>query len=976
MSRIQNLCALFLMLLWVAPVSAASAVQVSSGQLVTVGNFPSDFVPTRNILVWLPDGYEEQVAAGRRYAVLYMHDGDSLFDAATTWNKQEWGVDEVLSRLLGEGAVRDVIVVGIPNAGPERAIEYLPQKPFEAMAEADREALVNLVHPKFGRIYTGSIRSDAYLRFMVEELKPYVDGHFATLVDRDNTFVMGSSMGGLISIYAISEYPDVFGGAACLSTHWPGGDPGGVAFSQQMQAYLKRNLPRPEGHRLWFDFGSEGLDASYREHQAKVDHIIRNKEYGNDRWITFHDPGADHNEDAWRARLHHPLTFLLAPRPGLPEVLARVVSPDGRNGFSLLIDHAGQPRYSIRRGAEVVVRESRLGLRFADQAEFGKGFRLAGQEQASRDETWEQPWGERRWVRDHHEELLLHFEDAAGRRFDLRVRAFDDGVAFRYEVPAQAGFGQAHIVDELTEFELPQGSTAWWIPGRRYNRYEYLYNTTGLEEIETAHTPMTVRTPAGTHLSIHEAALTDYAAFVLDQRRDRVFQTNLTPWSDGIRVKTAAPFKSSWRTVQLADNAVGLLNSSLILNLNEPNALGDVSWVEPGKYVGIWWAMHIRNRTWGSGPIHGATTEETMRYMDFAAKYGFDGVLVEGWNTGWDGDWVQNGDLFSFTQSYPDFDIRAVAEYGRKLGVRLIGHHETSGNVTNYARQMDAAFDLYESVGVRQVKTGYVADGGNIKRVDENGMVHYEWHDGQFTIGEYLRSVTKAAQRKISINTHEPIKDTGLRRTYPNWLSREGAKGQEFNAWGDPPNPPEHEAILAYTRLLAGPMDFTPGIFDLTPFGMESIHRVQTTLAKQLALYVTIYSPVQMAADLPENYEARPDALQFIVDVPADWEESIALAGEVGDYVVFARRERGGDDWYLGAITDEEARRQDITLDFLEPGRAYTAHIYRDGFHANWKTNPYALEIEQREVLRGDALPLRLAPGGGAAVRFEAGRPQ
>jgi alpha-glucosidase len=976
MNRLLNLCAALLVLLWVAPGSAVSAVNVSAGQLVTVENFPSEFVPTRNILVWLPDGYEEGAAAGRRYAVLYMHDGDSLFDAASTWNRQEWGVDEALFRLLGEGAVRDVIVVGIPNAGAERAIEYLPQKPFEAMAEADREALVDRMHPQLGRIYTGPIRSDAYLRFLVEELKPYIDGHYATQADRDNTFVMGSSMGGLISLYAISEYPDAFGGAACLSTHWPGGDPGGIAFSQQMQEYLKRSLPQPEGHRLWFDYGSEGLDASYREHQAKVDHIVRNREYGNDRWITYHDPDADHNENAWRARLHHPLKFLLAPRPAAPEVLARIASPDGRNEFSLLIDHAGQPRYSVMRNGESVVTDSRLGLRFAGQAEFGKGFKLVSQGRSSRDETWEQPWGERRWVRDHHEEQQLRFEDADGRRFDLRVRAFDDGVAFRYEVPEQSGLEQVNIVEELTEFVLPQDSTAWWIPGRRYNRYEYLYHTTGLEEIETAHTPMTVRTPAGTHLSIHEAALTDYAGFVLDQRRERVFQTNLTPWSDGVRVKTSAPFKTPWRTLQLADEAIGLLNSSLILNLNEPNVLGDVSWVEPGKYVGIWWAMHIRNRTWGSGPIHGATTEEAMRYMDFAAKYGFDGVLVEGWNVGWDGDWFHNGDLFRFAEPYPDFDIRAVGEYGRQKGVRLIGHHETSGNVTNYAAQIDAAFDLYESVGVRQVKTGYVADGGDIKRVDGNGLVHYEWHDGQFTIGEYLRSVTEAAKRRISINTHEPVKDTGLRRTYPNWLSREGARGQEFNAWGVPPNPPEHTAILPYTRMLSGPMDFTPGIFDLTPFGTDSPHRVQTTLAKQLALYVTIYSPIQMAADLPENYEARPDALQFIVDVPTDWEESIALAGEVGDYVVFARRERGGDDWYLGAVTDEEGRQQDLRLDFLEEGRSYTAQIYRDGFHANWKTNPYALVIEERELRHGDVLPLRLAPGGGVAVRFVAGGAQ
>jgi alpha-glucosidase len=304
--------------------------------------------------------------------------------------------------------------------------------------------------------------------------------------------------------------------------------------------------------------------------------------------------------------------------------------------------------------------------------------------------------------------------------------------------------------------------------------------------------------------------------------------------------------------------------------------------------------------------------------------------------------------------------------------VRLIGHHETSGNVTNYARQMDAAFDLYAAVGVRQVKTGYVADGGNIKRIDDRGLVRYEWHDGQFNIGEYLRSVTEAAERRISINTHEPIKDTGLRRTYPNWMTREAARGQEYNAWGVPPNPPEHEAILPYTRLLAGPMDFTPGIFNLTPFGMESQHRVQTTLAKQLALYVTIYSPVQMAADLPENYEARPDALRFIVDVPADWEESIALAGEVGDYVVIARQERDGQDWYLGAVTDEEGRELEIPLEFLDAGRRYTAQIYRDGDDADWKTNPYALAIEERAVQEGAVLALRLAPGGGAAVRFRA----
>ncbi|NNK36871.1 MAG: glycoside hydrolase family 97 protein [Xanthomonadales bacterium] len=649
-----------------------------------------------------------------------------------------------------------------------------------------------------------------------------------------------------------------------------------------------------------------------------------------------------------------------------------VASPDGRVEFSVSSDERGWLLYEVRFRGETVIEPSRLGLRFLEQRDFDTGFGIERSAERIHDETWEQPWGERRLVRDHHREALLHLADANGLRFDLRVRVFDDGLGFRYEIPAQDGYEAVSIVDELTEFKLPGGSTAWWIPGRGYNRYEYLYRKTDLDAIEMAHTPMTVRTAEGIHVSIHEAALVDYAAFVLDQRRERVFQTNLTPWSDGIRVRTATPFKTPWRTVQLSPDAVGLLNSDLILNLNEPNALGDVSWVEPGKYVGIWWAMHIRHRTWGSGPDHGATTKETKRYMDFAARHGFDGVLVEGWNVGWDGDWFHNGDLFRFTQAYPDFDLQAVSDYGLEKGVRLIGHHETSGNVSNYAEQMAAALDLYESVGVRQVKTGYVADGGNIKRVDGKGLPHYEWHDGQFMVNEYLKNVTEAAKRKISINTHEPIKDTGLRRTYPNWISREGAKGQEFNAWGVPPNSPEHTAILPYTRMLSGPMDFTPGIFNLMPRGEDSIHRVQTTLAKQLALYVTLYSPIQMAADLPENYEARPEAFQFIVDVPTDWEQSLALAGEVGEFVVFARQQRGGEDWYLGAVSDENPRRLTIPLDFLEPGRSYTAQIYRDGDDAHWKDNPYAIVIEQRKVRRGEPLELPLAAGGGMAVRFRA----
>jgi len=664
------------------------------------------------------------------------------------------------------------------------------------------------------------------------------------------------------------------------------------------------------------------------------------------------------------------LLMLLA----LPALLwsAEVRSPDGNIRFSIEVDDKGAPFYQVDYRDETVTGRSRLGMRFQEQRAFDAGFRIVATHDDSKDTSWEQPWGERRTVLDRHNELLVELasSDRPQRRFNVRVRVFDDGVGFRYEIPKQAGYSAVNIVDELTEFHLPGEATAWWIPGRRYNRYEYLYNTTGLEEIQTAHTPMTVRLPTGTHLSIHEAALVDYAAFVLDQRRPAVFQADLTPWSDGIRVRTKTPFHSPWRTIQIAPDAVGLLNSDLILNLNEPNALGDVSWVKPGKYVGIWWGMHIGANTWGSGPTHGATTEETKKYIDFASKHGIDGVLVEGWNTGWDGDWFSNGDVFSFTEAYPDFDFEELAAYAARNGVELIGHHETAGSITNYEKQMGDAYDLYESHGVRKVKTGYVADAGDLKRVDAKGVARFEWHDGQFAVNHHLHAVREAAKRKISLNPHEPVKDTGLRRTYPNWISREGARGQEYNAWGEPPNPPEHTAILPYTRMLSGPMDFTPGIFDLTFKGADSPFRVQTTLAKQLALYVVLYSPIQMAADLPENYEQKPEAFQFIVDVPTDWEQSIAVAGEVGDFVAFARKERGGAHWYLGALTDETARQLSIPLSFLDSNATYVAEIYRDGDGAHWKNDPYNLVIEEREFSQDDMLELPLAAGGGAAVRF------
>lgn len=665
-----------------------------------------------------------------------------------------------------------------------------------------------------------------------------------------------------------------------------------------------------------------------------------------------------------------PITVGFLALPGFAWT-ADVGSPDGRLRCSLIVTGDGQPRYTVSFDGEIIVRPSALGLVFRDGPALDRGFRIAATATASVDTRWEQPWGERRFVRDHYNELLVTLEAVSPpRRMLLRVRVHDDGLGFRYEVPEQDAYDDLIIDDELTEFRVPVDALGWWIPGRGWNRYEYHYRKLPIVDMTLAHTPVTLRLANGAHVAIHEAALVDYAGVVLEQRDHGVLKTELTPWSDGARVKTRAPFKTPWRTLQISSHARGLLNSDLILNLNEPNRLGDVDWVRPGKYVGVWWAMHLGEKTWGSGPRHGATTAEVKRYIDFAAEHGFAGVLAEGWNRGWDGNWIEYGSIFSFTEPYPDFDIDEIGAYARDRGVRLIGHHETSGHVTNYEAQMNDAFALYESVGVRQVKTGYVAHGGRLQRVDENGVLHNEWHDGQFAVGHFIRVLEAAAKRQISINTHEPVKATGLRRTYPNWITREGARGQEYNSGWAAPNRVDHNVTLVYTRLLGGPLDFTPGIFDLLHQGAGSRRRVQSTLAHQLALYVTIYSPVQMAADLPENYLQRPDAFRFIKDVPTDWEESVALAGEVGDFVVFARQRRAGEDWYVGAITDEQARSIDVPLRFLDAGRRYVATIYRDGDDAHWRTNPYSFVVDRRVVTRSDSIVLPLAAGGGAAIQL------
>lgn len=661
-----------------------------------------------------------------------------------------------------------------------------------------------------------------------------------------------------------------------------------------------------------------------------------------------------------------------------------IASPDGHIHFNIQ-GGDGHLKYSVTMDKLSVIQQSNLGMRFLKRAALDGDVVIIGIEKSSSDTTWEQPWGERKSVRDHHNELLVRaYSQQAKLKFNIRVRVFNDGLGFRYEMPDQQGLKDIAIMDELTDFSVGQNTESWWIPSRMYNRYEYLYRQTPVADIQQVHTPVTLKNKDGIHISLHEAALVNYSSMSLKQTREGVLEAELAPRSDGAKVRLSGGFKTPWRTIQISKDAVGLLNSDLILNLNEPNKLGDVSWIEIGKYAGIWWDMHIRNKTWGQfendkPSPHGATTEHAKKYIDFAAENNFIGVLVEGWNVGWDNDWFSNGDVFSFTKTYDDFDIAEVTRYAAEKGTRLIGHHETSGSISNYENQLEAALDLYQKMGVRAIKTGYVADDGDIKWIDDTGMARYEYHDSQRQIEHHLRVVQRAAEHKIIINAHEPVKDTGLRRTYPNWITREGARGQEFNAWAVPPNGPDHVSNLIFTRMLSGPMDYTPGAFNLRPSelpeseGMSRHNpksRIEHTLAKELALYVVLYSPIQMVVDTPESYAKRPDAFQFIKDVPTDWDKTIALSGEVGEFAVFARKDRQSDDWFVGGITNRNARKYKLDLSFLTDGD-YEAQIYRDGNTAHYDTAPYDMEIKSMKVKAGDKLDMNMAAGGGFAIRLQ-----
>ncbi len=646
-----------------------------------------------------------------------------------------------------------------------------------------------------------------------------------------------------------------------------------------------------------------------------------------------------------------------------PKVLS-VSSPDG--SVEVKFDNTDSTMsYSVSYKGDEIISKSFMGFQFKSHSPLLSCIKIADYKTGSYDEVWEQPWGEERLIRENYNELSVDLIEVNNEQKKLQIvfRVFNDGLGFRYLFPEQENLEYFEIMNEITEFNIADDADAWWIKAFQPERYEYLYQHTLLNDIDSidgAHTPLTLETSDGLYLSIHEADLTDYASMCLRRVGSNKLKCKLAPWSDGVLVKANAPHKTPWRTIQIGEKPGDLVTSRLILNLNPPNKLGDVSWIKPAKYVGIWWGMHIGKWSFMEGENHGATTERAKEYIDFAAEHGFDEVLVEGWNVGWVEEWwLDDGSGISFTETTSDYDLKEVQDYAKSKGLTLQIYHETMSNTRNYLNQIDSAFSLASSLGIKTAKIGQV--GGKLDKK--------EWHYGQYAVKYYREVLKKAAEYKISVYFHEPVKATGERRTYPNMFSREGARGMEYNAWsGDGGNPPEHTCILPFTRLLGGPMDYTPGIFSMNVPG-RPINQVNTTLAKQLALYVVLNSPVQMAADLIENYRGKP-AFKFIEDVPVDWETTKVIDAAIGEYVITARKDKNSQDWYLGAITNMNSREFIINLDFLDAGITYTAQIYKDAADADYKLNPEAYDIVELQVENSDEFSIVLANGGGMAVRF------
>lgn len=674
-----------------------------------------------------------------------------------------------------------------------------------------------------------------------------------------------------------------------------------------------------------------------------------------------------------------------------------IESPNKKISLLFALTAEGEPSYQLIFHQKAVVNSSKLGLELKDQPSFMKGFSVVKIDTITVDETWNPVWGEVKTIRNNYRELSITLlQGESSRTMRIRFRLFNDGLGFRYEFPKQPNLNHFIVTNEKTEFNLTGDHKTFWIPGD-YDTNEYSYYTTNLsgtspekgkvaDEItarfpipNTVQTPLMMKTTEGLYINIHEAALINYPAMILDVNKS-TFSLTSHLVSDGVGNKAylQTPFNTPWRTVIVSDKAADILASKTILNLNEPSRIQDVSWIKPMKYVGIWWQMHVGTGSWNYADTtnlvlantdwknlkpngrHAANTENTKRYIDFASQHGIGGLLIEGWNVGWEdwfGQWKE--DVFDFVTPYPDFDVKELQRYASSKKVKLIMHHETSASVTNYDRRLDAAFQYMKANGYDAVKTGYVG------RIIPRG----EHHDSQWTINHFNRVAEKTAQYKIMLNAHEPVRPTGLHRTYPNWLACEAARGNEFNAWSVG-NPPEHETILPFTRLMGGPMDYTPGIFQIkldyySPGKKEQVH---TTLTKQLALFVTMYSPLQMAADLPENYERFMDAFQFIKDVAVDWDDTKIIEAEPGDYVTIARKAKNENNWFVGAITDEQKRNSTIPLSFLTPTQTYVATIYSDASQAHWEDNPMAYQIQKFLVTNKTILKIALANGGGAAI--------
>lgn len=690
--------------------------------------------------------------------------------------------------------------------------------------------------------------------------------------------------------------------------------------------------------------------------------------------------------------------FLLVLFMSSAAMAESITSPNGQLQLNFSVNSQGEPVYELFYKGKAVIKPSKLGLELKNDPGLMNGFTLADTQTSTFDETWEPVWGEVKQIRNHYNEMAVTLDQKAqDRNIIIRFRLFDDGLGFRYEFPLQKNLNYFVIKEERTQFAMTGDHKAFWIPGD-YDTQEYDFTESKLSEIrglmksaitsnasQTQFSPtgvqtsLQMKTADGLYINLHEAALVDYSCMHLNlDDKNLIFESWLTPDAVGDKGYMQAPCKSPWRTVIVSDDARDILASKLTLNLNEPCAYEDVSWIKPVKYVGVWWEMIAGKSTWAytddlpsvklgetdysktkPNGRHGANNENVKRYIDFAAAHGFDQVLVEGWNEGWE-DWFGHSKdyVFDFVTPYPDFDVKMLNAYAKSKGVKLMMHHETSSSVRNYERHMDKAYRFMVDNGYNAVKSGYVGD------IIPRGEHHY----GQWMNNHYLYAVKKAADYKICVNGHEAVRPTGLCRTYPNLIGNESARGTEYEAFGG--SKPFHTTLLPFNRLIGGPMDYTPGIFDtkLDFMGDLPHGQVQTTLAKQLALYVTLYSPLQMAADLVENYEKHMDAFQFIKDVAVDWDDSEYIEAEPGDYITVARKAKGTDNWFVGGITDENARTAGFTLDFLTPGKQYVATLYADGKDADYKENPTSYQIKKGIVTNKTKISVWEARSGGFAL--------